>query len=153
QGVQVAASAITTPTGTAVSTLPTPALSLSDAVEQALLHSPQLRQAALAIRAAEGQKQSTRGPFDAVIRANPSLTVTKQALTPFLRDSEAGKRATIQTIADEFQTLTIALRNLLANSTTAPPRCPSDLPSFDSESLTLGGLDKSTLTLLGVNKP
>ena len=78
-----------------------PTVSLSDAVNLALRHSPAVKQSAVSLRSATGRLQQARGMFDPTLRFVPTATFDLKEMAPFLKAREISKRETIRVIASE----------------------------------------------------
>ena len=138
-----------------------PAITLGDAVLLTLRHSPVIVQGSQSVRLAQGRYQEARGVFDPTLRLAPSATWTLQQIPPGLRGREFSKRETIRIIRDNFTILTEALRGMIANTSTTPPRCPSDLQlllddtgvlDFSGTTLNLDLVDPTEAALRGVDR-
>lgn len=135
--VQAPATEVLAPRPYQAATLSQPTVTLGEAVLLTLRHHPAIVQGAQSLRAAAGRYQEARGLFDPTLRLAPSATWTLQQMPPGLRSREFSKRETIRIIRDNFTILTEALRGMIANTSTTPPRCPSDLQLLLDESGTL----------------
>ncbi len=151
QVVEVASAEVLGARTTAGPRVTQPAVSLADAVELTLRHSPDINRAVERVRTAGGRRQQSKGLFDTTLRSTPDLTFTLQQLVPGLKSNEVSKRATIQAIANQYTLLSVILRQVIEDTPTDPIPCPSNL-SFDIPGIGLDRLDDTTRRLLGVSR-
>jgi outer membrane protein TolC len=161
QEVKAPATEVLAPRDYQAGKLAQPTITLGDAVLLTLRHNPAIVQGAQTLRAAQGRYQESRGVFDPTLRLAPSATWTLQQIPPGLRGREFSKRETIRIIRDNFTILTEALRGMIANTSTTPPRCPSDLQllldetgvlDFSGTTLNLDLVDPTEAALRGVDR-
>jgi outer membrane protein TolC len=128
-----------------------PMVTLSQAVELTIRQSAAIRRSVQTLLEATGRARQTRGIFDLTLSSAPNLAITRVQLTPFLLNNEINKRFIITTVANEFTSLTVILRQLIAQTSTGVPRCPANL-NITSPAVDLTRLDSTQTAILGLSR-
>jgi hypothetical protein len=131
--------------------LPQPMVTLSQAVEVTIRQSAEIRRSVQTLLEATGRARETRGLFDVTLSAAPNLTVTREPLTPFLIQNEINKRTIIQSVANEFTSLSLILQQIIKGIPTGMPQCPPNL-NPTSPGVNLQGLTPTQIALLGLSQ-
>jgi hypothetical protein len=131
--------------------LPQPMVTLSQAVEVTIRQSAEIRRSVQTLLEATGRARETRGLFDVTLSAAPNVTVTREPLTPFLIQNEINKRTIIQSVANEFTSLSLILQQIIKGIPTGVPQCPANL-NPTSPGVNLQGLTPTQIALLGLSQ-
>jgi outer membrane protein TolC len=128
-----------------------PMVTLSQAVELTIRQSAAIRRSAQTLLEATARARESRGLFDLTLSSAPNLAITRVQLTPFLVTQEINKRFIITTVANEFTSLTVILRQLIAQTSTGVPRCPANV-DITSPAVDLTRLDPTQIAILGLSR-
>ncbi len=128
-----------------------PMVTLTQAVEVTIRQSAEIRRSVQTFLEATGRARETKGLFDLTLSSAPNLAITRVQLTPFLLQNEVNKRFIITTVANEFTSLTVILRQLIAQTSTGVPQCPPNL-NVSSPAVNLQGLSPTQTAILGLSR-
>lgn len=108
-------------------------LTLADAVELTLRHSPAIARARYDVALAAGRLQETRGTFDPTLTVVPGGAYLHEELTPALRGFERNRRQQLDILATAFDGLYRGISEALNQAQRSEPFCPSALTFADGQ--------------------
>jgi outer membrane protein TolC len=106
-------------------------ITLADAVELTIKHSPTIARARYDVAVAEGRLQEARGAFDPVVSVVPGGAYLHEELTPALRGFERNRRNQLDILATAFDGLYQGISEALNSAQRGEPFCPSALTFAD----------------------
>jgi outer membrane protein TolC len=106
-------------------------LTLADAVELTLKHSPAIARARYDVALAAGRLQETRGVFDPAVTVVPGGAYLHEELTPSLRGFERNRRHQLDILATAFDSMYRGISDALNQAQRSEPFCPSALTFAD----------------------